>query len=601
MRKTGPAFRYALAILAAILALYLRYLLTPLLGDHNPYHTVWLAVVFSAWYCGLGPSIVTTLLGTLGVWYWFLPPPHSFVIQDRVDAYGLLGFLVFSSAIIALGESNRRGFAARSRLAAIVESSDDAIVGKNLDGVITSWNKGAERLFGYTGKEAVGQKITIIVPADHRHEEASILEQLRRDERVGHFDTVRIHKDGTALDVSLTISPVKDAAGRVVGASKVARDITQQKQAERALRESEERFRTIVETTPECVKLVTAEGILLHINSSGLKMIGADCAEMVVGKNVYDLIVPKDRERFRAFNERICRGEKGSLEFDIVGLHGERRHLETHAAPLRNPGGTVVQLAVTRDITKRKQAEEAIRERELSARLLKLQDEERRRIARELHDGVGQLLAAISINASRVAREKSNLSPDTARCAEENSELIEQACADIRTMSYLFHPPLLDEMGLQSALQWYIDGFAERSKIAAKLELPADWERLPQDYELCLFRIAQECLTNIHRHSGSVTALVRLLRSPGEIKLEVSDEGRGVDQETQSKMASGETTGVGLRGMRERVRQLGGSVEILSNGKGTTVTATVPFSESGDDQRESFSGPGQAKGTSQMA
>ena len=160
---------------------------------------------------------------------------------------------------------------------------------------------------------------------------------------------------------------------------------------------------------------------------------------------------------------------------------------------------------------------------------------------------------------------------------EENAKLIEQAAADIRTMSYLFHPPLLDELGLDSALQWYIDGFAERSKIAAKLELLTDGDRLPQDHELCLFRITQECLTNIHRHSESSTALVRLLRSPGEIKLEVSDDGKGLDPETQSKIASGETVGVGLRGMRERVRQLGGSLEIQSNGHGTMVIATVPF------------------------
>ena len=186
--------------------------------------------------------------------------------------------------------------------------------------------------------------------------------------------------------------------------------------------------------------------------------------------------------------------------------------METQATPLRNPDGAVVQLAVTRDITKRKQAEETIKERELSARLLKLQDEERRRIARELHDGVGQLLAAMSMNAARLDGEKSNLSPDAARCADENSKLIDQVSTDIRTMSYLFHPPLLDEMGLDSALKWYVDGFAERSKIAAALELAANWERLPQDHELCLFRIAQECLTNIHRHSGSSTALVRLLR-----------------------------------------------------------------------------------------
>ena len=249
-------------------------------------------------------------------------------------------------------------------------------------------------------------------------------------------------------------------------------------------------------------------------------------------------------------------------------------------------------LALLRDITERKQAEETIKEKELSARLLNLQDEERRRIARELHDGVGQLLAAMSMNASRVNGEKANLSPDAARCAEENSKLIEQVSADIRTMSYLFHPPLLDEMGLDSALKWFIEGFAERSKITANLELPTNWERLSQDYELCLFRIAQECLTNIHRHSGSLTALVRLLRSSTEIILEVSDEGKGLDQETQSKISSGETTGVGLRGMRERVRQLGGTVEIRSNGHGTTVIAKVPFEESARNVASSFSDNG---------
>jgi PAS domain S-box-containing protein len=318
----------------------------------------------------------------------------------------MLGFLTFSSAIIALGESNRRGIAARSRLAAIVESSGDAMVTKNLDGVITSWNRSAERLFGYTEGEAIGQHITMLVPANLRQEEATILERLRKGERVEHFETIRVRKDGTTLDVSLTISPVRNREGRVVGASKVARDITQQKQAERALRTSEERFRAIVETTPECVKLVAPDGTLLHMNSSGLTLVGADCTDAVVGKSVYDLIDSKDRDRFRAFNERICRGEKGSLEFNIVGLRGERRHMETHAAPLESPDGTVVQLAVTRDITNRKQAQEAIKEKELSARLLKLQDEERRRIARELHDGVGTIARCYEYERCKVRRRE---------------------------------------------------------------------------------------------------------------------------------------------------------------------------------------------------
>jgi PAS domain S-box-containing protein len=168
--------------------------------------------------------------------------------------FGALGFLVFSSAIIALGESNRRGYVARSRLAAIVQSSDDAIISKDLDGVVATWNKGAERVFGYTAEEAVGQHITLIIPPDRRSEEVMILDKLRKGERIEHFETIRLHKNGTSLDISVTISPAKDAAGRVVGASKVARDITPQKQIERAMRDSEERFRSIVETTPECVK-----------------------------------------------------------------------------------------------------------------------------------------------------------------------------------------------------------------------------------------------------------------------------------------------------------------------------------------------------------
>jgi PAS domain S-box-containing protein len=150
----------------------------------------------------------------------------------------------------------------------------------------------------------------------------------------------------------------------------IVQDITQRKQAEEALRESEERLRAMVETTPECVKLVAADGTLLQMNSAGLEMVGADCSEMVVGRNVYDVIAPEDRERFRQFNERVCGGERGSLEFDIIGLKGVRRHMETHAAPLRNADGSLLHLAVTRDVTERKTAEKAFRESEQKLRVV---------------------------------------------------------------------------------------------------------------------------------------------------------------------------------------------------------------------------------------
>jgi PAS domain S-box-containing protein len=290
-----------------------------------------------------------------------------------IIASGVFAMMALHTAAMLNETDRRRLDTERERaragglLAAIVDSSDDAIISKNLNGVITSWNKSAERLFGYKAEEAIGQHITLIIPRERWEEENTIIGRLRRGERVDHFETVRMRKDGSRLYLSLTISPVRDAAGIVIGASKVARDITDRKEAERAVRASEERFRAIVETTPECVKLVAADGTLQHMNSLGLAMVEADSAEMVVGKNVYDLIAPEHRERFREFNERICGGERGSLEFDIVGLHGTRRHMETHAAPLQNADGTVVQLAVARDVSERRRTDERLRKTEKMA------------------------------------------------------------------------------------------------------------------------------------------------------------------------------------------------------------------------------------------
>ena len=207
---------------------------------------------------------------------------------------------------------------ASKQMAAIVSSSDDAIISKNLDGVILSWNAGAERLFGYTPQEAVGKSITLIIPPDHLDEEPRILERLRKGERIDHFETVRKRKDGKLINISLTISPVKDDHGRVTGASKVARDITD-----------------------------------------------------------------------------------------------------------------------------RKEAEQARQSAEIASKLVQVQDAERRRIARELHDGVGQLLAAIAMNVSRVFREKDRLSDEASRGVAENMKMIEQVNSDIRTVSYLLHPPML--------------------------------------------------------------------------------------------------------------------------------------------------------------
>jgi signal transduction histidine kinase len=216
--------------------------------------------------------------------------------------------------------------------------------------------------------------------------------------------------------------------------------------------------------------------------------------------------------------------------------------------------------------------------RKLSARLLQLQDDERRRIARELHDSVGQMLAALNMNLSAVRADIERLSK-TANALADSESLVHEMTSEVRTISHLLHPPLLDEAGLSSALRWYVDGFALRSKIQVDLDLPDDFGRLPRESETAIFRVIQECLTNIHRHSGSPLAKIRLRQRDRQVMVEVADKGKGIAPEKQQEMTTTGTPGVGIRGMRERLRQLGGTLEIDSNGTGTVVVVRLPVSE----------------------
>ena len=216
-------------------------------------------------------------------------------------------------------------------------------------------------------------------------------------------------------------------------------------------------------------------------------------------------------------------------------------------------------------------------ERDQSARLSQAQDEERRRIARELHDSTGQDLAALTMNLGYLRVRAEHVNPEISDPAANCEDLARQISTELRTISYLLHPPLLDQMGLASALDWFIEGFKSKTEIDVALDLPTNLERLPRDVETAMFRIVQEGLTNIHRHSGSSTAAVVLHHDRNDITLQIKDEGKGIPKEALSKIGRGQSVGVGLRGMRERVSDLGGHMEIRSSGKGTELKFIIPM------------------------
>jgi signal transduction histidine kinase len=261
----------------------------------------------------------------------------------------------------------------------------------------------------------------------------------------------------------------------------------------------------------------------------------------------------------------------------LSAVVAERRNYETALETAKNELEVKVSKR-TEQLAERIRIQQRTQEdlRQLSARLLGAQDEERRRIARDLHDSTGQLLTALAINLTMVGDEARGTNPHVDKKVAESIAMAKEISQEVRTISYLLHPPALDEMGLATALQWYVDGFEERSKIKVSLAVPESPERLERDLETALFRVVQECLTNIHRHSGAKTAAIRMEREENRVKLVVEDHGHGMPEGAMDRIAGTGLAGLGLRGMRERVNRFGGEIRMTSNSNGTRIEVTVP-------------------------
>ena len=527
-------------------------------------------------------------------------------VEGRVE--GILVHAVEVTSQVHEEKEREKRERASGVLAAIVDSSDDAIISKTLDGIITSWNKSAERLFGYKRDEAVGKHITLIIPEDRQDEETRIIERLKRGERIDHFETLRRRKDGSLIRLSLTISPVKDEAGRIIGASKVARDITHQKQIEVALAE---RAR-LLDLSSDAILVRDAADRITYWNQSACDLYGFSRKE-AVGRVSHDLLQTIFPDPLDQILENVGRDNRWAGELIHKRKDGSQITVASRWALDRDEGGNWKSVLETNnDITQQKENDRALREseerlrvlsnslevqvrertdelerrnaeilqqsdqlRELSIRLLRTQDEERRHIARELHDSAGQIVAALGMNLASMT-EQAKKTPGLAEALEDTQELVQQLNKEIRTTSYLLHPPLLDENGLPQAIEWYMQGLMERGDLKIDLDIPKDFGRLPADLELAVFRIVQESLTNIHRHSGSKTARIRLSRTEGKVLLEIQDQGKGISADKLVAIKA-QRTGVGMTGMRERVRHFKGGMDIRSNGDGATIVVTIPL------------------------
>jgi PAS domain S-box-containing protein len=321
-------------------------------------------------------------------------------------------------------------------------------------------------------------------------------------------------------------------------------------------------YNALVERMQQGAAMLDARGCIIYCNLSLAALLGASRQD-IVGHLLQDFLDLADQP---ACQQLLHETQIGSSEGEM------RLHLAdgtlipaNFSFSILSRDKSAIGVLIT-DLTVRKQ------QAEFASRLQNMQDEERKRIARELHDSVGQLLVAISMNLSIVQSQAHLLDSTAARAVSDNAMLVDQVSSEIRTISHLLHPPLLDLAGLVSALRWYVDGFSERSKIKVDLEIPANFGRLPAEMEIAIFRIVQECLTNIHRHSGSQAASIRLRKDGSEVMVEIRDDGKGIAEEKQRELTA---SGLGFGGMRERVRQLGGTLEIRSDSKGTVVAATL--------------------------
>jgi len=435
-----------------------------------------------------------------------------------------------------------------------------------------------QRILGYTGEDLQGG-LSRFMELVHPDDQALVQAELNRvvAAREPYQQEYRVRtKDGRYLlvkDQGYFYLDVHGGPARMVG---FISDITDQRRAEQELRASEGRFRSSFAHSATGMILVNLDGRFVEANRAYSEITGYSQTELE-SLTFLDITHPDDLDRCTKVFRQMIEGEIPSytLEKRYVRKNGAVVWARISSTLLRDAFDRPSHcITIVEDITEQKNAEQQLEA--LTQRLFQVQDEERRRLARDLHDSTAQSIAAMCMNLGVVNESANALDGPAQKALNECLEIGEQCIRELRTFSYLLHPPVLDDMGLASALKWYVEGFVHRSKIEVALDMDAGLGRLNRDLELTLFRVVQESLTNIHRHSGSRSAMIRIVRQPGEVLLQVRDYGCGM-----RPVSAGDHTvvhaGVGIAGMRERVRQVGGSLRIQSRPGRTDVEVRAPI------------------------
>jgi PAS domain S-box-containing protein len=428
-----------------------------------------------------------------------------------------------------------------------------------------------QRWLDYTGV-SLEEEIENPTCAVHPEDLPRVMEKWLVDMAAGEpsEDEMRLRRaDGEYRWFLIRTAPLRDEQGIVVKWYGLAIDIEDRKQAE-------SQSRTLLDAIPQQIWSGPLDGTLDYCNERWRSYVGLGLEELR-GHGWQSMLHRDDRERvLKAWHESVTNGTPYEQEERHRGVDGTYRWFLARGVPLRDAQGRIVRWYGTNtDIEDRKQAEEELRR--LSGQLLLLQDEERRRIARDLHDSTGQDLVALATTLSQIHASIPSSSRKLRKLASQCQALADQCIRDVRTLSYLLHPPMLDEAGLADAIRHYASGFTHRTGIDVQLEMSPRLRRMKPDVELALFRVVQESLTNIQRHSGSPLAKIRIERDSGKITLEISDKGTGISgslRRRNGKLPFG--LGVGIPSMHERVKLIGGQFDIESSSSGTTVRVRIP-------------------------